>query len=354
MRMSQPRTGARGERVAGAAVSYGTRTQSRLPKIISQGPRGFRVQHRELILASVNNSTTFTVQNTLALNPGIAASFPWLAPQAAQWEQYVVHKLDVEWIPIAPTSTQGDVIISPDYDSSDPTPTTETQASDNVDTVVDSVWKNIIVRLDPKAMMGLGPRKYVRPCAIAGDIKTFDLGKLFVCTNNASGGAVAVGKIWLDYDFEFLVPQNSPNPDTVPQQTSMFLRTTNQTFTTATPAALQFATVSYDPLSFGPAVAGVFTPPAGVYRLSSQASCSDSSNEAFTVRMDIYKNGALATGLSAQLSQPAFATDDISLGIDGVVPLNGTDTVNIEMTMTGAAGTLTVAGGFAQLIVSLA
>jgi hypothetical protein len=353
--LSQPRMGqGRNGPVQGAAVAYSTRTQSRLPRIISQGPRGFRVQHRELVVASVNNSNTFSVQSTLLLNPGLAATFPWLAPQAGQWEQYVVHKLDAEWIPIAPTSTQGDVIISPDYDSSDPAPTTETQASDNVDTVVDSVWKNILVKLDPKAMMGMGPRKYVRPCAVAGDIKTFDVGKLFICTNNSTGGATAVGKLWLDYDFEFFVPQNSPNPDTTPQQTSMFIRSTNQTFTTATPAPLQFATVSYDPLSFGPAVAGVFTPPAGVYRLSSQATCNDSANEAFTVRMDIYKNGALVTGLSSEISQPAFAGDNLSLTIDGIVPLNGTDTVNIEMTMTGAAGTLIVTGAFAQLVVSLA
>jgi hypothetical protein len=351
--LSQPRMGRQGP-VQGAAVSYSTRTQSRLPRIISQGPRGFRVQHRELVLPSVNNSNTFTVQSTLALNPGLAATFPWLAPQAGQWEQYVVHKLDAEWIPIAPTSTQGDVIVSPDYDSSDPSPTTETQASDNVDTVVDSVWKNVLVKLDPKAMMGMGPRKYVRPCAVAGDIKTFDIGKLFICTNNSSGGAVAVGKLWLDYDFEFFVPQNSPNPDTNPQQTSQFLRTTDQSYTNGVAAPLQFATVSFDPLNFGPAAAGVFTPPAGVYKIFTQLSLSDGTAEANTDTIQFFKNGALLAGLQA-LTQSDIATGEAnSMSLQGIVPMNGTDTFQVQVTITGAAGTLKAYGNYCQLIVSLA
>jgi len=209
---SRSRVGKRqnGLSVSSAPQSYSARVETLMPKI-TRTARSMRIAHRELVLSSVAGSTGFTVQNSLALNPGLTTTFPWLAPQAQQWEMYKVHRLRAEWIPIASTGTAGDVYLSPNYDASDPQPTTEVQAANNVNAVVDSVWKVLSCDLDPSSMMGLGPRKYVRPCAVAGDIKTFDIGKLFVCSNNEAN-TNTVGKLYLSYDFEFFTPQNDPSP----------------------------------------------------------------------------------------------------------------------------------------------
>jgi hypothetical protein len=341
----------------GVAASYSNRTVSTQPKISSASSggssRSTRVVHRELVNASIAGSTTFTVQQTLALNPGLAATFSWLSVQAANWEQYQVHRLEAVYIPIAPTSSQGDIMLSPDYDASDPVPTTEVQAGNNAGTVQDSCWANVRLRLDQKAMMGLGPRRFVRQSAVAGDVKTFDVGKLFVCTNNETGTSV-IGKLWLEYDIEFFVPQNSPNTDTIPLSTSFYALHTTETFTSTVPKAVVFDSTKYDPLGIGAPVVGVFTPPAGSYRVETSVSFTDSASEAFTASLLFYKNGVAITDSDSQAGSGAGIGAGAGFQISNicVINCNGTDTFAIEATLTGAAGTLSAIAG--QLLVSLA
>ncbi len=337
-----------------APSAVGSIVKSSMPKI-SRSARSCRIAHRELVVASIAGSTTFTVQNFLALNPGLAATFPWLAPQAQQWEQYRCLKLNAEYIPIAPTSTQGDIIISPNYDSSDPQPTTETQAGNSQDSVTLSCWSAVIVPLDPSAMMGLGPRRFVRPSAVAGDIKTFDVGTLAICSNNETGTS-AIGKLYLDYDFEFFIPQNDPSTATLPLQTSLFAyASANQTYTTSVAAVQNWNSKIYDPLGIGSGSSGTFTPPAGVYLVYANICANDNGNETFTFKAEIIKNGA-------SLSQPLVSTVRMFAGsspqlqnvVFGIVPCNGTDTIAVNVTLTGAAGTLIVVGGNNQLLFRLA
>jgi hypothetical protein len=324
------------------------------PKI-SRTAKSFRVAHRELVQASIPGSTTFTVQSAFSLNPGLPNTFPWLAPQAGQWEQYIVHALRAIYVPLAPTSTQGTLTISPDYDASDPTPTTEVQLSDNYDTVEDSCWQDIVCVLDVAAMMGSGPRKYVRPCAIAGDIKTFDIGKIFVASNNETG-TTAIGKLWLDYDFEFFVPQNSPSPSTYPQQTSFGTQSLSQTFTTATPTNVTWQSLEFDPLNIGLPSSGAFTPPAGTYLVEAVVTAQDATSESFDFLIQFLKNGSpLLYGIAASyVGTTLGAGQTESLSIIGVIPLNGTDTISVSANLTGAAGVLTSIAAQSQILFSLA
>jgi len=361
-RMTQVRQGQSGGRGMSQPMSTGVALSRRVQTVapmISRGNKSMRIRHRELIATTVAGSTSFVVQNVYSINPGLAASFPWLAPQAQQWEQYTVHGIRYIWVPIAPTSTAGDVYLVPDYDASDPTPTTETQASDNVDSVVDSCWQDIVCDLDPKAMMGLGPRRFIRPCAVAGDVKTFDVGKFFLCTNNEAGTS-AIGKLFVEYDFEFFEPQNSPSPATAPQGTSVF-NYNNDTlvFSTGVAQNLAYDTVVFDPLGIGAPVAGVFTPPAGSYRLEAVTTSTDSVAEVFQSLTQIFKNGAYATTTNRGRVVSDFGAVNASFNEQvnintGVVTCNGTDTIALNTTLTGAAGTLKVQNTYTNIIWSLA
>ncbi len=51
-----------------------------------RGPMSHRIVHREL-LATISGSVAFAT-NSYVINPGLSSSFPWLATQAAGWEQY--------------------------------------------------------------------------------------------------------------------------------------------------------------------------------------------------------------------------------------------------------------------------
>jgi hypothetical protein len=55
----------------------------------------------------------------------------------------------------------------------------------------------------------MGPRKYVRsgPLGPNLDIKTYDSGTLFVATVDGASGSPPWGKLWVEYDVTFSVPQ---------------------------------------------------------------------------------------------------------------------------------------------------
>lgn len=314
-----------------------------------------RVVHREKVIASIPASTTFLVAFTLQLNPGLAGVFPWLSSIAKNWEQYRVNRLRAVYIPIAPTNTQGDVLLTPSYDSSNPPPVTEEQASNDVNSVENACHERIDMDLIPQSLMAGASRKYVRTSAIAGDIKTYDVGKIHVITNNAAA-AGAFGKLYLEYDIEFFVPKSSPSDYTVSQGTSTFARSTVQNLVTATPVAVAYDVSAFDPLNIGIPVAGVFTPPAGCYRVWASLTLSDSVNELLLGNLLLYKNGApLAIPIASIARSAGTASGELlSLSLNGIISMNGSDTFQIQTSATGAAGALTIYDDSSQLMISLA
>ncbi len=206
-RQQGQRSGSIGATAAAAAYSVGLRSGE---PTIRGSSRSTRIQHRELI-ASISGSTAFTVQNTFPLNPGLYGTFPWLSTQAAGWEQYKFHRLKFCYYSRCATSVPGSMMLVPDYDAADSAPVTEQIASSYRDVVEEVPWTpEFTCALDPKAMIEPGDRKYVRTTALAAnlDVKTYDSGVLFACT--VDGTAVNWGKLWVEYDVEFFVPQLPP------------------------------------------------------------------------------------------------------------------------------------------------
>jgi len=204
-----------------AAAAYAKGQRSAEPRIRGSF-RSTRISHRELV-TSVSGTSAFTVANTFALNPGLATSFPWLSTQALGWEQYKFHRLRFCYYSRCSTATPGSMMLVPDYDAADASPATEIVASAYRDVVEEVPWvTEFCCDLDPKAMIEPGDRKYVRTTGLAAnlDVKTYDSGQLFVCTTD--GSATNWGKLWVEYDVEFFVPQlppsgssNSPSAQTI-------------------------------------------------------------------------------------------------------------------------------------------
>lgn len=334
------------ESSAPASLSY--RVKSGEP-LITSSRNSKRIRHRELVVSSILGATTFTVQNYLQLNPGLATTFPWLSNEAGNWEQYTVHGLQAQYIPIAPTNTQGDVLLSPEYDASDLQPSTEVQAANSKDSVMDSCWRRIDCTLNSKSMMSGCSRKFVRTSAKAGDIKTFDVGRLAVCVNNSTA-TPSFGKLFLDYDIEFFVPQNSPDSDSGPISRSQFTRGAAQTFTTTVAEPIQWTAGLFDPLGVGLPVAGVFTPPAGVYLIEVYFTIDTTLGVSFAVVVQILKNGATFTPNYQGLND-AVQTQGQML-VRGIIPCNGSDTVQIQVTATGT-GVITYVAASGSVMFSL-
>jgi hypothetical protein len=168
-----------------------------------------RIIHRELI-GSVTGSVAFAIEQTVALNPGLPASFPWLSSQAQAWERYRFNKLKFCYYTRTGSNVPGSVQMVPDYDAADAAPVSEQIASSYEDVEEDAPWKDIECELRPSALHALGPSKFIRTGVLPAnqDIKTYDAGNFFLATTD--GTAVPWGKLWVEYDVTLLTPQLNP------------------------------------------------------------------------------------------------------------------------------------------------
>lgn len=323
--------------IEAAAVAYSQR-QAFPNKVI----KSRRIKNSELI-ADVNGSVLFSSDQKYSINPGLESSFPWLAVVSGQWQQYHFHSLRYRYVTRSSTSGVGSIILSPDYNPKETPPVTEQQATNTQDAVEDVVWKELVCPLDPSAMFPLGPRKQIRRTLVAGDLSVYDAGRLFVCTVGQTDSST-IGKLWVDYDVELYVPQNSPSSDTSPTISSMFTIDAAQTVVNATPTTVDISETIYDAIGIGEPASGVFIPPAGVYNIYGFITVRDSANEAFEAFVELFKNGATirTQSLAATARSPAATTEIITLPFNDIIPCNGTDTVTLTVFLQGAAGTLTV------------
>jgi hypothetical protein len=276
-----------------------------------------------------------------------------LSIQAPQYEQYRFNRLEFQYIPRVSTATAGAIMLAPDYDASDISPTTEAQLLNYSEAVDDNVWKPISCAINCSKVTP-GPRKFIRSGNVAGDIKTYDALNFYFGSVDETDGS-SVGKLFVEYEVELSDPQNSPGDQAGPSRQSFFQQSTAQSFATGVAEPMDLSVKTYDPLNIGTPATGVFTPPKGVYRLDAYGTFSDTSAETFTIQMEIMKNGVA-------LSQPAKSIDastNIAGGnrsagpVSGIISCNGTDTFQIQVTLTGAAGTLASTANCGGLLVSV-
>ncbi len=320
-----------------APVSIATTARQSRPDM-RRTERSERIKHRELI-ASVNGSTAFTALK-YAVNPGLAQSFPWLSQIAARWEQYRFHALKFHYLTRTSTATVGSVILAPDYDAQDTAPNSEAQITAYQDAVEDASWKDIVCTLRPDSMFPLGPRKFIRSGNVAGDIKTYDAANFFLATVEMASAA-AVGKLWVEYDVEFYIPNIGATPGSESDTVSSYLHTASQAVTTGVPFTIDFEDQKFDPLGIGLPVAGVFTPPAGCYRVSAVQSFQDDTAETLSIVMAFFVNGAIpSTSCQSTVTMAVPANGGFQVSQECLLACNGTDTVEV-IVIANAGGVVT-------------
>lgn len=190
------------------AAAYSTGLSTRAP-IITMTRDQCRIRHRELI-SSVTGSAAFTVANSFSVNPGLSATFPWLSVMAQAWEQYEFNDLKFCYYTRTGTNVPGSLMMAFDYDAADAPPSTEQIASSYEGVVEDAPWKDICCFVRKLSMAGMVKRRYTRngPLSANLDVKTYDVGQLHLIT--LDGTAVPWGKLWVEYDVTFYLPQLPP------------------------------------------------------------------------------------------------------------------------------------------------
>ncbi len=175
-------------------------------------PNGdIRIAHREYFNDLTTPGADFNV-STYNINPGLSNVFPWLSQIANNWETYVFEKLDFCFETESATSQVGTVILTVDYDAADAAPDTKSDAMTYRGAVRSAPWTSSCHRSLREDLVKMKER-YVRNGTLASnlDIKTYDVGTLFVCTQGQTGVAT-LGELYVDYVIVLKTPQISTNP----------------------------------------------------------------------------------------------------------------------------------------------
>jgi len=289
---------------------------------------------------TVANQPNFNVVS-FPINPGQAATFPWLSKEAAQWEKYTFEMLEFyykrEVSEFATAGQQGKVILSVDYDASDAPPSSKQQMEDTDPHVDNMPCENNKLRLNRRDMHGLvNLPKFVRIGGLPGssDIKNYDVGNLFVATQGIPSNT-EVGELRVRYRVRFEIPVLE-SVTTAPANNQVAFLSSVSAPTSGVPTVVPLGTINYNGVNLVNN-GGVIILPSGNYTLDTTVEGTGTAVTSLVV--DVLKNGA-TLGTFAQ----AFAASAGAIVTNTTVPKmafiqsNGTDTYAISATLT-ATGT---------------
>lgn len=168
-----------------------------------------RIRHREYIadiVAAAGTPSAF-VANGYVINPGQSRSFPWLSRVASNYESYRFDKLIFAYETEAPSSLGGTLVLTIDYDAADAAPTSKQQAMAYRSSVRSAPWTPCL-----HASIGEDLHKaksnFIRLGAQppGTDIKTYDIGNLFVISQGVTTASATLGELYVEYDVMLMTP----------------------------------------------------------------------------------------------------------------------------------------------------
>lgn len=169
------------------------------------------MKHREFLMDISGDS-----EESIEINPGLAAVFPWLSTIATGFEQYNWNFLKFQFVPTVSATKPGLIALCPDFDPDDnDDPMVKRDFYQFAKTTRDSVWKGVNLHLGKR---DLQKRKnlYVR-LGVEEQERFTDALHLWVITSGV-GDQSTVGELWVEYEVILQTPQISSDVS-MPQQT---------------------------------------------------------------------------------------------------------------------------------------
>lgn len=155
-------------------------------------------------ITTIPGSVAFAVSGSVACNPGLAASFPWLSGHANLFERYRIHKLVYRYKNLKGTASNGNILMSFDYDTLDNPPASAVEMTQSTVYVDGAPWRifQLEVPTDKRDL-------FTRSAAVAGaDLKTYDMGKLHVAAEGCAD-STPHGYLEVEYDVELFMKQST-------------------------------------------------------------------------------------------------------------------------------------------------
>lgn len=190
-----------------APASVGQRQTIKKPRTRTSKSGNYCVSHSELVDSIIGNNDF--VNSSFTINPGVQSVFPWLSQIAPNYESYKFKKLHFRYVPSVGSQQSGTMYMAPEFNNNDLPPTDESQLASYDDCVTGSVWTNHVYRCSAQ---NLNKRKsyFVRSGSLPSnaDVDLYDVGYLNITALDC-GSTLKVGKLWVDYDVEFMTPQSA-------------------------------------------------------------------------------------------------------------------------------------------------
>lgn len=167
----------------------------------------YTVTNREYV-GYVSSSSAFALTSKFS-NPGLTSTYPWLSNVANCFDRYVFRKLRFTFVPSVSTATAGRIALVWNYNAADPPPTTKAGALSIAPASETNVWSPNVLDIPVT-----GQILYTRdglPNNV--DLKTTDMGTLYIVTDLASGAAT-IGELYVEYVVEFMNPHANIPPTT--------------------------------------------------------------------------------------------------------------------------------------------
>jgi hypothetical protein len=178
---------------------------------------GVRIQHREYITDLYAGATnSFTLIETLPVNPGLASTFQYLAQIAQNFEEYIFHGLVFEYVsttsPYLSGGAMGSIVMAMEYDAALPAFASKPQM-ENSDFAVSA-------RPDSSIMYGVECKdqplngRYVRGSGTLTNqpVNLTDIGTMYIGSQNTTiTQGTSLGELWVTYDIELRKPHISPS-----------------------------------------------------------------------------------------------------------------------------------------------
>lgn len=152
---------------------------------------------------TVDGSVAFSVGGSIACNPGLASSFPWLSGHANLFERYRIHKLVYRYKNLKGTASNGNILMSFDYDTLDSAPATAIEMTQSTVYADGAPWRifELVVPSDKRDL-------FTRSGDVAGsDLKTYDMGKLHIAAEGCADTSPH-GYLEVEYDVELFMKQS--------------------------------------------------------------------------------------------------------------------------------------------------
>lgn len=174
-----------------------------------------RVKHREFVQNVVIPADPIVFHNSrIVLQPGLRASFPWLASLAGNYQEYQFIGCVIEFRSLASDSAatlpMGSITIATNYDTADPNYPDKRHMQNSQFCVSGKPSHGLIhpIECDPK--ITFVPIKYTRTGAGAEgtDTRLYDHCNVQVATEGLAGSAgETIGEIWISYEIALYKPQ---------------------------------------------------------------------------------------------------------------------------------------------------